>query len=133
MENRGVVRYVDVLDGQGGDLRDEDAPKGVGDAGVNTDEGEGGIELLIFVKLYGEVVAELIDVPGVVFAEVVARELGGRDIRDRLVVDADCLRRELVAGVKENCLEIVSYPTPVDLILARYYGSHVDCMVVSQT
>lgn len=41
----------DVFDGKGWDFSDHDSAEGVGDAGVDTDEGEAGIERVIFVEL----------------------------------------------------------------------------------
>ena len=47
----GVVVDVDVFDGKGGNLGKEDAAKGIGDGGVDVDEGEGGFEGEIAVEL----------------------------------------------------------------------------------
>ena len=47
----GVVVDVDVFDREGGDLGKEDAAEGVGDGGVDIDEGEGGFEGEVAVEL----------------------------------------------------------------------------------
>ena len=47
----GVVVDVDVFDGKGRDLGKEDAAEGVGDGGVDVDEGEGGFEREVAVEL----------------------------------------------------------------------------------
>lgn len=46
--------HEDVFDGEGRDLREEDAAEGVGNGGVNANEGEGGVEGLEFVELDAE-------------------------------------------------------------------------------
>ncbi len=51
LDDGGVVPDVDGLDGDGGDLGDEDAAEGVGDGGVDADEGEAAVELVVFVEL----------------------------------------------------------------------------------
>ena len=43
LHNRGIIVHEDVFDGDSGDLGEEDAPEGVGDGGVEADEGEGGV------------------------------------------------------------------------------------------
>ena len=50
----GVVVDVDVFDGEGGDLGEEDAAEGVGDGGIDVDEGKGGFEGQVAVELYLE-------------------------------------------------------------------------------
>ena len=94
----------DVFDGKGWDFGDHDSAEGVGDAGVDTDEGEAGIERVIFVELdfkvligllegavwrrKGKYLGEFFEAPFVVFARMVAGEVGGCDIRDCFGVDA---------------------------------------------
>lgn len=51
LDDGGVVPDVDGLDGDGGDFGDEDAAEGVGDGGVDADEGEAAVELFVFVEL----------------------------------------------------------------------------------
>ena len=88
----------DVFDGEGWNFSDHDSAEGVGDAGVDTDEGEAGIKRVVFVELDFEVLVdllgctmwkgegkylrELLEAPLVVFAWMVAGEVGGRDICD---------------------------------------------------
>lgn len=45
----------DVFDGEGGDFGEEDAAEGVGDGGVDADEGEGEVERFLGVELDLEV------------------------------------------------------------------------------
>lgn len=45
LDDGGVLVDVDVFDGEGGDLGDEDAAEGVGERGVDAGEGEGQVEL----------------------------------------------------------------------------------------
>lgn len=94
LDDRGVVLYEDVFDGQGWDLGDEDAPEGVCERGVDADEGEGGVVGLVSVELDGEGGLELLNGEGVVFAREVAGEVCGRDIGDCLFVDANRLDKE---------------------------------------
>ncbi len=46
-----VIMYEDCSDGESRDLCDEDASKGVGNRGIDADEGEGGIVGGVLVKL----------------------------------------------------------------------------------
>ena len=94
----------DVFDGQGRDFSDHDSAEGVGDAGVDTDEGKAGIERVVFVEFdfkvlmdllggamwkgEGKYLRELLKAPLVVFARMVAGEVGGCDICDCFGVDA---------------------------------------------
>lgn len=94
LDDRGVVLYEDVFDGQGWDLGDEDAPEGVCERGVDADEGEGGVVGLVSVELDGEGGLELLNGEGVVFAREVTGEVCGRDIGDCLFVDANRLDKE---------------------------------------
>lgn len=50
LHNRSVVVHEDGFDGQGGDFVNQDPPKGVGDGGIDVDEGEGGFEGCVFVE-----------------------------------------------------------------------------------
>ncbi len=50
----------DVFDGENWDLSDHDSTKSIGDAGVDADEGEGGIEGVVFVELDLEILAGLL-------------------------------------------------------------------------
>jgi hypothetical protein len=50
LNHGGVILDEDVLDGEGGDLGDQDAPEGVGQRGVDADERKGGIVLLVLVE-----------------------------------------------------------------------------------
>lgn len=43
LDDGGVVVDEDVFDSEGRDFGEEDAAEGVGDGGVNIDEGEGGL------------------------------------------------------------------------------------------
>lgn len=92
----GVVVDEDVLDGQGWDLSDENATECICDGGINADKREGGIESPIVVELDFKLVAELVEVPSVVFTRVVAWEVGGGHIVDGLKVNADNLGKWLV-------------------------------------
>lgn len=47
LDDARIVVNEDGLDGEGGDLGDQDPPEGVGDGGVDADEGELRVELLI--------------------------------------------------------------------------------------
>lgn len=58
LDHGGVVVDVDGLDGEGGDLGDEDAAEGVGDGGVDANEGKGRLGGGQVVELDAEVVLE---------------------------------------------------------------------------
>jgi hypothetical protein len=49
-EDGGVVVDEDVFDGEGRNLGKEDAPEGIGDGGVEMDEGEDGVVTLVLVE-----------------------------------------------------------------------------------
>lgn len=102
--------YEDILDSQCWNFSDHNPAEGVGDAGVDTNEGEGGIEGVIFMELdfetlldlLGGVVkkdggskhlGELLQAPFVVFARMVAGEVCGCDICNCFRVDAYNLLR----------------------------------------
>ena len=51
LDDGGVIPYVDGLDGDGGDLGDEDAAEGVCYGSVYADEGEATIILFVLVEL----------------------------------------------------------------------------------
>lgn len=76
LDYRGVVMYEDVFDGDGGDFGEEDTAEGVGDGGVDSDEGEGRVEGFILVKLDFKGIPEFREIPGVVLAGVVVGEVG---------------------------------------------------------
>lgn len=94
----------DVFDGKRWNFSDHDSAEGVGDAGVDADEGEAGIERVVFVELdfkalvsllggavwkgEGKYLRELLEAPFVVFAWMVAGEVCGCDICDCFGVDA---------------------------------------------
>lgn len=101
LDDRGVVPDEDVFDGEGGHVGDHDAAEGVGDGGVDADEGEGGFVGVVLVELDREAALEALNIPGVVFAGVVAGEIGRRDIGYGLEVDADDLFGEGQFGVLE--------------------------------
>ncbi len=50
----------DVFDGESWDLSDHDSTEGIGDAGVDANEGEGGIEGVVFVELDLEILVGLL-------------------------------------------------------------------------
>lgn len=55
LDNGGVLDDVDILNGERGELSDQDAAEGVGDGGVNADERELGLELVVLVEFDAEV------------------------------------------------------------------------------
>lgn len=55
----------DGFNGQGWYFSDHNSAEGVGDAGVYTDEGEGGIEGVVFVELDLEILVDYINTGGV--------------------------------------------------------------------
>lgn len=55
LDDGGVLVDEDVFDGEGGDFADEDAAEGVGDGGVYSSEGEGGVVRFRGVELDVEV------------------------------------------------------------------------------
>jgi hypothetical protein len=75
-----VVIYVNVLDGESRYFCEKNATEGVGDCGVDTNEGERRVEFVIMVKSDLQVLAELFEVPSVVLTNVMAREVGGGNI-----------------------------------------------------
>lgn len=91
LNHGGVVLDVDVLDGERRDLGDEDSSEGVGQRGVDADEGEGRIVELVAVELDGEGGSEALNGKGVVFAGEVAREICRGNVGDCLFVDANRL------------------------------------------
>lgn len=78
----------DIFDGEGWNFSDHNSAEGIGNAGVDTDEGEGGIEDVVFVELDLRVLGELLKAPFVVFARIVAGEVCGCDICNCFAVDA---------------------------------------------
>lgn len=76
LDDGRVVVNPHVLNGQRGDFGDQDAAEGVGDGGVDADQREGGVVLAVLVEDDTELRAEDIQVPGMVFAGVVAGEVG---------------------------------------------------------
>lgn len=117
LDDGGVVLYVDILYGDGRDLCDEDAAEGVGDGGVDTNEGEGSLMLGVVVKLDAEVGGEAVEIPRVILASVGARVIGRAYIGDGFLVDADYLGRDLVSTRDSIAFPTTAftYPPPVEL------------------
>ena len=84
-----IVVDKDMLDGEVGQLGKHDATVGIGDGSVYAYEGKDRVVRVIFVKVDLEFVSELIKIPCLVFVWIVIGEVGGCDICDRLVVNAD--------------------------------------------
>ena len=84
LNDGSVVVHEDGFNCDSWNFSDENATESVGNRGVDADEGEGGIELAIVVELDLQVLLELFEIPGVVFAGVMAREVGGGNIVDSL-------------------------------------------------
>lgn len=101
LDDGGVVLDVDVLDGEGRDLGEQDATEGVGQRGVDADEGEGGVEGVVLVKVDAEAVAEAIEGEGVVLAGEVAGEVDGCCVKDCFFADTDGLRGRVSSAVTE--------------------------------
>lgn len=76
LDHARVVVHEDGLDGERGDLGDEDAPEGVRDGGVDADQRELGVELLVRVELDLEVLAEVFLVPSMLLVRKVVGEIG---------------------------------------------------------
>ena len=91
LDDRGVVRDINVLNGEGRNLCDTDATECISDRGVNADQGERCVERVVVIKLDLQILLELLQIPGVVLSGVVAREISGGDIVDSLKIDADNL------------------------------------------
>lgn len=92
LDHRRVVLDEDVFNRQRGNLGNENAAKGVGDGGIEADEREGGVELLVLVKVDGEVGLEALDCEGAIFAGDMARVFYGADVGYSLLIDIDSLR-----------------------------------------
>lgn len=58
LDDGGVVVDEDVFDGEGGDFGQKNAAEGVGEGGVDTDKGEGGVVGGVLVELDLEVLVE---------------------------------------------------------------------------
>lgn len=91
LDDARVVVHPDVLDGEGRDLGDHDAPEGVCDGGVEPDEAEGGIVLTVLVEDDLELLAKGLEVPRVGLAGVVAGEVGRGYVCDCFCIDVDDL------------------------------------------
>ena len=110
----GVVVHEDEFDGEGGDFGDEDSAEGVGKGCIDAYEGERGLVRVIFVEFNAEVlmlaliaaldsrtqeprngthIREFLQAPLVVFARVMAGEVGRGDIRNGLGVDTNNLSK----------------------------------------
>jgi hypothetical protein len=92
LDHRRVVLDIDGLDGERGNLGEEDAAEGVGEGGVEANEGEGGVELIVLVEFNGKARPEAIQGEGEVLPGVVARVIRRRDVRDRFLPDANRLQ-----------------------------------------
>lgn len=88
-----VVVNPHILNGECGDLGDQDTAEGVGDGCVEANEREGGLVLAVVVKGNIEPRAKDVNVPGVVLAWVVAGEVGRGNVCDGFCVDADDLEK----------------------------------------
>ena len=54
LDDGGVLVDEDVFNSEGGDLGEQDAAEGIGDGGVDADEGERGIVRRVCVEADGE-------------------------------------------------------------------------------
>ena len=50
MHDGCVLVYEDILDGERGNLGDQDAANGIGEGGINTNEGEDSMERVVLMK-----------------------------------------------------------------------------------
>lgn len=91
LDHRGVVLDEDVLNRQRRDLGNEDAAECVGEGGVEADEREGGVELLVLVKVDGKVGLEALDCEGGILAGDMAGVFNGANVGHSLLVDVDSL------------------------------------------
>lgn len=100
LDHRGIVVDEDVFNRQRGDLGNENTAEGVGKGGIETDEGKGGVELVVLVKVDGKVGLEALNGEGGILAGDVARVFNGADIGNGLFIDIDSLimRRKIIAG-----------------------------------
>lgn len=55
LDDGGVLEDVNIFDSQGRQLGDQNTAESVGDGGIDADEGELGLELLVAVELDAEV------------------------------------------------------------------------------
>lgn len=124
LDDGRIVLDIDVLDGEGGYLGDEDAAEGVCDGGIDADEGEGGFVLGVVVELDAEVVCELFEVPGVVLAWVGSWIVGRGYIGDGLLVDADYLEDNWLDIITTGESVLLTHPPPVQLGLTGCDGRH---------
>lgn len=67
MDNGGIVQNEDVLDGQGGHFREENAPEGVRYRGVDSYEGEGAGQRVGYVVNFDAKVLEILSIASHVF------------------------------------------------------------------
>lgn len=104
LDDRRVVIDKDGLDGEGGDLGDHDTTEGVGDGGVDADEGELGLELVILVELNLEPATKLFLVPGMFFVGIILGIVVGDGVCDCFFVDANCLVEMSVAYYRLSLL-----------------------------
>ena len=82
LDDGRVVRDEDILNGEGGDLGEEDASEGVGERGVDADEREGGEKRVVLVELDIEARPEPLNGELCVFSGYVAGEIDRGVVRD---------------------------------------------------
>lgn len=95
LNHRCVIFNVDVFNGERRDLAEEDTAEGVGDGGVDTDEREGCFELVVVVKVDGELRCKPLNGKGIVFAREVARIICRVDVGNGFLVDSNGLNTPL--------------------------------------
>jgi hypothetical protein len=95
LNDGGVIVDKDSLDRESRDVGDHDSPEGVGDRGVNANEGERCLIWVILVKFDAEPSPEGLNVPAVVLSRIVPRVIGRRYMGDGLILDADDLDSRL--------------------------------------
>lgn len=95
LDDRGVVVNKDGLDSETGNLGDHDPAEGIGDGGVDADEGELGLELVVLVELDLEGAAEILLVPGMFLVRIVVGIRVRDGVRDCFFVDTDSLGKPL--------------------------------------
>ena len=83
LNDGGVVLNKDLLNGESGYLGDQYAPKGIGDGGVDADQREGSVKLLVVVELDSKPFPKSVDIPRMIFARIVTGEIGRGAIGDR--------------------------------------------------
>lgn len=91
LNNTSILEDIDGFDSDTGDFGHHDSAEGVRDGGIDVDEIELGMVLIVLIEVDTTGVTKLVNVPAVIFSRVVAGKVGGCNISNDFSLDSNDL------------------------------------------